>query len=125
MLITEKQQNLITKLLNEKDVTYGDLQYKYELGTGKVKFLSSSISELDTKQASWLINELFSAPRKQSEAYLKTKQENFQKACNKYEKLIEWAKSNNIKVRCRSKKETILNKIREAGLIDKVPQELL
>lgn len=125
MSISEKQLNLINKLLNEKAVTYGDLQYKYELGTGKVHFLSDNIEELDTKQASWLIGQLLSAPKRPSEAYLNAKKERFEKACDKYEKLIQWAKDNGVSVRARSKKETVLSKIREAGLINQIPQELL
>lgn len=53
----------------------------------------------------------------------KIKEKAFENAMEKYEKLLNWAKEQGVKVRARMKKTTILSAINKAGLV--VPPELI
>ena len=54
---------------------------------------------------------------------IKAEREQAENNLNKYEKLVEWAKQNGLKVRNRMKKTTIITIIKNAGL--EVPSELI
>lgn len=54
----------------------------------------------------------------EKEAEEKAQEKRFFDGCNRYEKMISFAKDNGVKgVRERMKKETVLNKIKQAGLV--------
>jgi hypothetical protein len=120
---SEKQINFINKLLEEKAKTYGDLQYTYELKTGKREFLSDIMTELTGVQASWVINQLLASPKKASQAQVNRMEQAFDRGVDKYEKLIALGKQHGLKVRAMMKKQSIIQKFNEAGIA--IPAELL
>jgi len=116
--MSEKQMAFITKLLNEKATAYEALATTYHYATGGRTHLPE-VEELNSRQASWVIDQLLKAPNKPTAAQIA----NFKNACDKYEQLLNWAKDHGLKVRNKMKKQSILNAIREAGLV--APAELI
>ena len=116
--MSEKQMAFINKLLEEKAVTIEALAAKYHYTTGGRSHLPE-FNELNSRQASWIIEQLMAAPRKPTAAQVA----HFQSACDKYEQLIVWAKAQGLKVRSKMKKASIMKAIAEAGL--QAPSELI
>lgn len=116
--MSEKQFELIQKLLDEKATSIYALQAKYHYVTGGRSQLPQ-ITEMNGQQASWLIKELIAAPKKKTAEQVA----HFENACNKYDQLIAWAKENGLKARSKMKKASVLKLASEAGLT--VPAELI
>lgn len=116
-MMSEKQKDLIVKLSHEKYLEKG-LLFEFEAITGH-DLTAHNFENLTCHEASMLIQFLFEAPT--NEEYQR-KQAKFEEGKNKYDKLVEWAKSQGLKVRNKMKKTTILSAIQKAGL--EVPAEL-
>lgn len=116
--MSEKQMAFILKLLSEKATCYEALAAEYHYATGGRSHLPE-INELNSRQASWVIEKLMVAPKKPTAAQIA----HFQNACDKYEQLVIWAKDQGLKVRSKMKKASIMKAIAEAGLT--APSELI
>lgn len=122
---TEKQINLINKLLEEKafdyeyaasaNVRFNSFTCDYE---SVLPLYINDYSELTSYQASFLIDLLFKAPTKEvAQARANRKEEAFAR----HARLVDYAKSNGVRVTTRTKTRTIISKLVDAGI--EIPAE--
>ena len=115
-MASEKQINFINKLIERK----GQTAFFNIIGRIEATSRFHSIEELTTGQASYVIGMMLEQPDFNEKAF-KAAQE---AGLNRYEKLVAWAKENNVKgVRSRMKTVTLMNLIEAAGLTP--PAELV
>ena len=122
--MTQKQADLIKKLLTTKNFTQLDaelLAADMEMRNGKTQRVVIDLDNteaLDTATASKLIDALI---KSESKAEADARETRKAVALNKHSSLIEWAKANGVKATANMKASTVRGKILEAGL--EIPAE--
>ena len=124
-MITEKQKELIKKLLEDRVV------YEYEIFhaetyerqfKNRIVDLTKDIDDLTCYEASVFIDMLLHEC--ESKSAVAKREENITKGKEKYERLLQFAKDNNVKgIRNFLRKDTIIKKCKESGV--EIPKELL
>jgi hypothetical protein len=114
--MSEKQAAFLQKLMAEKSFNIFELMAKYELMTGKRDRLPEDVNDFNSRQASWMIDQLLQCPRRLTSAEQADRQAKFDTGASKYEQLIAWAKEKGVPVRMKMKKATIMKMIADAGL---------
>lgn len=124
-MITEKQKEFIKNLLKDRVVCEYEIFHAetYERQfKNRVVDLTKNIEDFTCYEASVFIDMLLHEC--ETKNTVAKREENLAKGKEKYEKLLQFAKDNNVKgIRNFLRKDTIIKKCKDSGV--EIPQELL